>query len=85
MAAAAVTKNRKSPYLSNGLTDHREIWHGDAYWHIDAYLPYRRLEIQPFKNSARCTAAVLTIKKSRYVDKGLTDQDDLTATNSISR
>jgi len=21
----------KSPYLSNGLTDRHEIWHGDAY------------------------------------------------------
>jgi len=25
-------KNRKSPYLSNGFNNHREIWHGDAFW-----------------------------------------------------
>ena len=59
------------------MTDQREILHGGAYWHIDAYLPYRQLKIRLFKNPWR-TAGVLTIKKSRYVDKGLTDRDDLT-------
>ena len=78
MAAAAVTKNRKSPYLSNGLTDHREIWHGDAYWHTDTYPHCRQLKIRPFKNPSWHTAAALTIKKSGCVDKGLTDRDDLT-------
>ena len=60
--------------MSNSLTDHRD----DTYWHINAYLPYRQLKIRPFKNPRWCTAAILTIKKSRYVDKGLTDRDDLT-------
>jgi len=32
-------KVEKSAYLSNGLTDQREILHGDAHWHVDAYLP----------------------------------------------
>jgi len=81
MVAAAVTKNRKWPYLINGLTHHREIWHGDGYWHVDEYLRYRQLYIRPFQNPTWCTAIVLTIKKSRYVDKGLTDQDDLTVTH----
>jgi len=48
-----------------------------THWHVDAYLPYRQLNIQPFKNPTWCTAAVLTIKKSWYVDKGLTNQDYL--------
>jgi len=64
------------------LTDHHKILHGDAYWHVNAYLPYRQLKIRPFKNPRWHTAAVLTIKKSgcvdKGVDKGLTDRDDLT-------
>jgi len=31
-------KIEKSPHLSNDLTDHREILHGDVYWHVDAYI-----------------------------------------------
>jgi len=81
MAAAAGTKNGKSPYLSNGLTDHRESLRGDAYWHLNAYLPYRQLKIRPFKNPRWRMAAVLTIKKSQYVDKGLTYRGDLTVTH----
>jgi len=30
MAAAAVLKNRKTPYLGRGLIDFDQIWHGDA-------------------------------------------------------
>ena len=30
MAAAAILKNRKSPYLGRGSTDFDEIWHGDT-------------------------------------------------------
>jgi len=30
MAAAAILKNRKKPYLGRGLTDYDEIGHGDA-------------------------------------------------------
>jgi len=29
---AAILKNRNWPYLWNGSTDLREIWHDDAYW-----------------------------------------------------
>jgi len=29
--AAILEKSKKSPYLSNGLTDRHEIWHGDAH------------------------------------------------------
>jgi len=33
MAAAAILKNRKeiAVLISNGLTNYREIWHGDAF------------------------------------------------------
>jgi len=62
-------------YIISGLTDHREIGRGDAYWYVDAYLPY----LSKIQHGAQ--PHVLTIKKSRYVDKGLTDQDDLTATH----
>jgi len=62
-------------------TDHREILHGNAYWHVDAHLPYRQLRIRPFKNPRWRMAAILTVKKSRYVDKGLADRDDLTVTH----
>ena len=30
MAAAAILKNRKSPYLCRGWSDFDEIWHTDA-------------------------------------------------------
>jgi len=65
-------ENRKSSYVISGLIDHREILRGDAYWHVDAYLPY----LSKIQHGAQ--PRVLTNKKSRYVDKGLTDQDDLT-------
>ena len=46
MAAAAILKNRKSPYLRNGLIDLREIWHGDAYWACepDRKLKFHRMD-----------------------------------------
>jgi len=71
----------KSPYLNNGLTGHRKIWHDDAYWHTVTYLPYQQLKIPPSKNPRWHTATIFTIKKSRYVDKGLTDGDDLPVTH----
>ena len=37
MAAAAILKHLKWPYLSNGLADQREIWHGDAPWPSRAF------------------------------------------------
>jgi len=74
-------KIEKSPYLSNALTDCREIWHDDAYWHVDTYFPYGQLKTQPFKNPKWRTATVITIKKSQYVGKGSTNRDDLTVTH----
>jgi len=76
MTAAAIFENKNSPYVSNCLTDRREIWHGDAYWQFDSYLPCRQLKIRPFKNPGRR----LNNQKSRYVGKGLTDRDNLTVT-----
>ena len=32
MAAAAILKIEKSPYLGRGLTDFDEIWHIDMPW-----------------------------------------------------
>jgi len=55
-------KIEKSPSLCNGLTDHREFFHGDAYWHVDAYLLYRQLKIRPFKNPRWRRTVVLTIE-----------------------
>jgi len=51
------------------------------YWHVDVYLPYRQLKIRQFNKPRWYTAAVLTIEKSGYVGKGLTDRDDLTGTH----
>ena len=45
MTAAAIFENNNS-YVINGLTDRREIWHGDAYW---------QLKSRPFKNPGWCT------------------------------
>jgi len=47
MAAATILKNRKSPYLRNGLTDRHEIWHDDAVWPSWALWP---LQFRKFKN-----------------------------------
>ena len=46
MTAAAIFQNKNSPYVTNGLTDLRDIWHSDAYWQVDSYLPYRQLKIR---------------------------------------
>jgi len=32
MAAAAIMKIQKSPYIGNGLTDRHSNWHDDAHW-----------------------------------------------------
>ena len=34
MMAAAVLKNPNSRYIDDGLTDHHDIWHGDAIRHL---------------------------------------------------
>ena len=46
MAAAAILK-KKSPYVSNGLTDFHEIWQRDARW---PSWPFVRLKIWNFEN-----------------------------------
>ena len=40
-------KIENRPYLRNGLTDLREVWHADAYW---ASEPDRKLKFPTFKN-----------------------------------
>jgi len=57
MTAAASLQIEKSLYLSNGLINRREIWHGDTNWQVNSYLPYRQLKIR-FKNPAWCTGDV---------------------------
>ena len=47
MAAVAILNNPKSRYLSNGLTDRHEIWHGDA---VRPFSPFRPLKIWNFEN-----------------------------------
>jgi len=37
MAAAAILKTVKSPYLRNRLTDFEEIWHGDCWRRLNPY------------------------------------------------
>ena len=64
MAAAAILKKRKSAYLRNGLTDLREIWHGDAHW---ASEPDRKLKFPTFKNPRWRTAAILKKLKNRHI------------------
>jgi len=32
LGAKLAENRKKSPYLSNGVIDCREIWHGDAFW-----------------------------------------------------
>jgi len=47
MAAAAILKIDKSPYLSNGLTDRLEIWHNNAFW---PSWPFPPLKFPYFEN-----------------------------------
>jgi len=58
MTAAAIFGNRKITISQQRFDDRREIWHGDAYWQVDSYLPYRQLKTRPFKNPAWCTGDV---------------------------
>ena len=52
---AAILKIINRPYLRNGSTDLREIWHGDAYWAFEAdrksklYATLSTLPISPNK------------------------------------
>jgi len=45
--AAILEKIEKSPYLMNGLTDHHEIWYGDAQRPSS---PFRTVTFRNFKN-----------------------------------
>ena len=61
MAAAAILKNRNRPYLRNGSTDLREIWHDDALWPSEGY---GQLKFQTFENPRWRTDAILKNGKS---------------------
>ena len=60
MAAAAILKIQKSPYLGNGLTDRHSNWHDDAHWPAE---PDQQLKFRTFKNPRRWTAAILKNRK----------------------
>jgi len=75
MAVTAILKNRKSPYLSSGLTDLREIWHDDAY--CSSTLLYRPLKFRSFKKPRWRTAAIFKIEKSPYISNGLNDRHQI--------
>ena len=50
---AAILKNRKRPYLHNGLTDLHKIWHDDAFWPSEGY---GQLKFPTFENPRWQTA-----------------------------
>ena len=86
MAAAAIFKNKKNHHISAAvLSDFDEIWHDDAVRHSQAVRPLKvsNLKIQDGgrhlekPGNRHITAEICRL--SRYVDKGLTDRDDLTA------
>jgi len=51
MVANANLKIKKSSYVSNGLTDRRKIWHGDANWHVDALSSLPVVKCSTFQKS----------------------------------
>ena len=55
---AAIFKIENRPYLRNVSTDHREIWHNDAYWasEVDRQLNFQFLKIQDGGLNARGVA-----------------------------
>jgi len=61
MAAAAVLKNKKSPYLGYNLTDFYKIWHGDAMPTLLICPIARNLK---FLKSKTAAAAMLKNQKS---------------------
>ena len=52
MAAAAILKSQKWPYLGNRLTDRHNIWNDDAYWpsEPDQQFKFRTLKLAKSKN-----------------------------------
>ena len=56
MAAAAILKIQKSPYLGNGLTDRHNIWQDDVYGTSE---PEEQLKCRTFKNPRWQTAVIM--------------------------
>jgi len=42
MVAVAILKNKKSPYLSNDLTDRSEIWQNVSFWLFNPSRPFHK-------------------------------------------
>ena len=74
MAAAAILKIEKSPYLRGGLTDFDEIWHDGA---VRPSWPTGQLKIWKFSQYKMAAAAILKIEKSPYLGRGSTDFDEI--------
>jgi len=68
----AVKKIDKSPYLSNGFTDHREIWHGVAFWQGLAGYRWALPRI-----SGRCYITMDDLCRWTFVDGHVVDSDHL--------
>ena len=65
MAAAAILKNPKTPYLGRGNSDFDEIWHDDAVrlsWHVQL--------LTILKSKMAAAAIFFKIQKSRYLNCG---------------
>ena len=58
MAAAAILKIVKSPYLGHTFSDLNEIWHGDA---VQPSRPFGPLQIWDLKKPKMAAAGILTI------------------------
>jgi len=74
MADNCHSKIDKSPYLSNGLSDSHEIWHGDAHCPSEPHWPFK---FRVFKNPRWRTAVILKIEKSRFKSKRLADLHEI--------
>jgi len=81
-ALRRAVKNRKSPYLSNGLTDLHEIWHDDACWPSSPFWP---LKFQKFKNPRwrRPPSWKKIEKKSPYLRNGWTDRHEIWHSDAV--
>jgi len=69
-----IGKNRKTPYLNNGLADCHEIWHDGVHWPSP---PYGALKIRTFENPRWRTAAILNIEKPRYRHNDIMDHSQI--------
>jgi len=66
-------KIEKSPYLSNGLTDRREIWHSDTYGRLEPSRP-QNFHISKIHDGG---AAILKIEKWPCLSNGFTDRREI--------